>query len=167
LSAAECDREGAKSAKEDAKGRKARKKMEDNFSGFRGRAESGVAEDIEDLAFRLIGAANEVHRILGPDLSESVYHKALWRELTLNGIPHSIEDPFDVRYKGVIVGQGRVDLLVDNKLIVELKTVNILADLHRSQALTYLLIKQLRLALLNNFNVTILRDGVKRVINTR
>jgi GxxExxY protein len=133
---------------------------------FRARGESRVAPDIEDLAHQAIGAAIEVHRHLGPGLPECVYKRALSHELTLRGIPHICEQPVDIFYKGVPVGDGRIDILVDGRLVLELKSVEALAPAHREQALTYLAVTHLPLALLINFNVAILKDGVKRVINT-
>ena len=133
---------------------------------FRGRAESRVAAAIEDLAHEVIGAAIEVHRHLGPGLPECVYKKALSHELHLRGIPHICEQPVDIFYKGVPVGDGRVDILVDDKLVLELKSVEALAPAHREQARAYLVVTKLPLALLINFNVPILKDGIKRVINT-
>ena len=127
---------------------------------------SGVPAEVERLAFAVIGAAIEVHRVLGPGLLESHYQKALSHELTLRGIPHTREEPFDVTYKGVVVGQGRLDFFVGGRLIVELKAVDGLAPAHKSQALTYLHCKELPLALLINFNVPVLRDGIQRVINS-
>jgi GxxExxY protein len=167
-----CDREGAKSAKEGAKKRRrekiiSRKRCPMDVFHFHARQDSGVAQEIENLAFAVIGAAIEVHREFGPGLSEVHYKRAMSHELTLRGIPHSTEADVDVLYKGVSIGTARIDLLVGEVLIVELKAVETLTQVHRSQAITYLKLKRLSLALLINFNVTILRDGVKRVINTQ
>ena len=137
-----------------------------DFFDYRGRNDSRVPQEIEELAHAVIGAAIEVHRELGPGLNESHYKFAMSRELTLRGIPHEKEVEIDVIYKGFSVGKGRIDLLVNNILIVELKTVESLNPVHRSQAITYLKLKKLPLALLINFNVVILKDGIKRVINT-
>jgi GxxExxY protein len=133
---------------------------------FRNRRDARVAPDIEALAHEVIGAAIEVHRILGPGLLESVYQKALSKELTLRGISHQLEAPFGISYKGEPVGVGRLDLLVGERLIVELKAVDALTDVHRSKTITYLTVMKLPLALLINFNVSILRDGIKRVVHT-
>ena len=127
---------------------------------------SGVPPDIERLAFDVIGAAIEVHRVLGPGLLEAHYQKALSCELDLRGIAHTREEPFDIIYKGVVIGQGRLDFFVGARLIVELKSVESLAPGHKTQALLYLACKGLPLALLINFNVAILKDGVRRVIHT-
>jgi GxxExxY protein len=133
---------------------------------FRGRGESKVDPLIEDLAYELIGAALEVHRISGPGLLESTYRKALCRELDLRCIRYRKEDPFDVIYKGVVVGAGRLDLIIEDKLIVELKAVESLHEAHRAQANTYLICKGLPLALLINFSVPFLKDGIRRVVHT-
>ena len=137
-----------------------------DFHEFRSRKDVRVAEEIERLAYDVIGAGIEVHRILGPGLPESHYRKALSHELTLRGIPHTCEEPFDVMYKGVCVGQGRMDIFVASCLILELKAADCLTDAHVSQSLTYLVSKELPLALLINFNVRFLRDGIRRVLNT-
>jgi GxxExxY protein len=131
------------------------------------RQDSRVPRDIEELAHAVIGAAIEVHRELGPGLAESHYKLAMSHELKLRGIPHVVEAEVDVLYKGVPIGKGRIDLLVGDRLIVELKVVEALTDIHRSQAITYLKIKHLPLALLINFNTVILKDGIRRVIWTR
>lgn len=137
-----------------------------DISDFRARNDSRVPEAIEKLAYAVIGAAIEVHRELGTGLSEQHYKIAMSRELKLRAIPHEIEVEVDVIYKGEKIGKGYIDLLVDRVLIVELKTVEVLTPLHKSQALTYLKLKKLPLALLINFNTVILSDGIKRVINT-
>jgi GxxExxY protein len=133
---------------------------------FRGREDSRVDSETEDLAYAVIGAAIEVHRELGPGLSEVHYKRAMSQELTLRNIPREVEQDADVLYKGVPIGLTRIDLLVGGVLIVELKAVEMLTQVHRAQAMTYLKLKKLQLALLINFNAAILRDGVKRVINT-
>ena len=125
-----------------------------------------MPDDIEELATAVIGPAIEVHRVLGPGLLESHCQKAPSHELSLRGILHTREEPFDVIYKGAVVGRGRLDFLIAGRLIVELKAVEALASCHRAQALTYLHCKGLPLALLINFNVPILRDGIKRVIDS-
>jgi GxxExxY protein len=150
------------SAKEDAK----KEMMVDVFE-FRGRAESKVDSRTEDLATQVIGAAIEVHRHLGPGAPEIPYRKALSHELDLRQVQHQCEVPVPIIYKGVHVGDGRIDMLVDHVLICELKSVEQLTELHRSQALTYRLLKRLQLALLLNFNLTIMKEGIRRVINAR
>jgi len=137
-----------------------------DFYEFRGRRDSHVDPVVEDLAEAVIGAAIEVHRELGPGLSELNYRKALCREFDLRGIPHRYEVPVPIMYKGLSVGDGRIDLLVGEKLIIGLKAVETISPVHRAQALTYLRVTKLQLALVINFNVSVLKDGIKRVIKT-
>ena len=122
-------------------------------------------EAAERLAHAVIGAAIEVHRELGPGLPEGVYERALSQELTLRSIRHRCQAPVPVTYKGVNVGEGRIDILVEDRLVVELKSCEQLTDLHRAQVRAYLCAKGLRLGLLINFNVAVLHDGMKRVLN--
>ena len=123
-------------------------------------------EGLEGFATRVIGAAIEVHRHLGPGLPENTYRKAMCVELTQCGIPFVEEAPVPVMYKGVLVGQGKMDLLVAGRLVVELKVVESLADVHVAQCLACLSATGLQLALLINFNVAILKDGLQRVIRS-
>ena len=106
----------------------------------------------------------EVHRHLGPGYLESVYEEALAIELDLRGLPFERQKPIGVGYKGHIVGQGRLDLLVGDCLIVELKAVDTFAPIHRAQVISYIKTTGLHLGLLINFNVQLLRDGVQRVV---
>ena len=103
---------------------------------------------------------------MGPGLPESSYRDALCHELDLRGIAHQREMPVDILYKGKSVGKGKIDILVGGRLILELKVVDQLSALHRAQAISYLKITKLHLALLINFNVEVLKAGIKRVINT-
>jgi GxxExxY protein len=121
----------------------------------------------EDLAHAVIGAAIEVHRILGPGLPERTYRLALSHELDLRGIPNQQEASIPIEYKGKPVGEGFIDILVDGRLVVELKAVERLLDVHRAQVIAYLQVTKHQLGLLINFNVSILRDGIKRVIQTQ
>ena len=133
---------------------------------FRERAGSGVDEETKSLATRAIGALIEVHKVLKPGLPELVYRNALCYELELFGIPCVPEFPVPMYYKGRLVGQGKVDVLGAGRLVLELKAVEVLTEVHRSQVLTYLQALELQLGLLVNFNVLQLRSGLKRVINT-
>jgi GxxExxY protein len=133
---------------------------------FRRREESRVDDETEDLATAVIGAAIEVHKELGPGLPENSYKLALSHELDLRGIPHACEVRVPIIYKGKPVGEGWIDILVAGKLVVELKAVEALTPVHRAQVVTYLRVTNLKLGLLINFNVVILKDGIKRVINT-
>ena len=124
----------------------------------------GVDLDVEDLAYRVIGAAIEVHAEIGPGFVESIYHNALAYELEQRGIAYQREEKVVVDFKEQVVGEGGIDLLVDQKLVVELKTVEAVTDIHRAQVSAYLKASGLRLGLLLNFNTAVMRDGVKRVI---
>jgi GxxExxY protein len=127
--------------------------------------DSGVDAETEALARRVIGAAIEVHRIIGPGLPESVYRKALAHELELCGIGCAPEARVPVVYKGKTVGEGRVDILVDKRIVLELKTVDQISPVHRAQLIAYLQALRLRLGFLINFNVPMLKEGIKRVLN--
>ena len=119
----------------------------------------------KDLTERIIGAAIEVHKQLGPGLLESVYQACLARELSLCGIDFEQEKSIPVQYKGVQLDIGyRLDFLVDNKVVVELKTVDELTGTHKAQLLTYLKITGCKVGLLINFNAALLKDGIKRLI---
>mgnify|MGYP001074191660 CR=1 FL=1 len=120
--------------------------------------------DVDELARRVIGAAIEVHRHLGPGFLESVYEEALCVELELRQIPFDRQRSISVDYKGRSVGQGRLDLLVGDKLLVELKAVDRLAPIHNAQVISYLKATRMHLGLLINFNVPLLKDGVRRII---
>jgi len=114
----------------------------------------------------VIGAAIEVHRHLGPGLLESVYESALSRELWLNGLEVERQVSLPIDYKGARLPSGlRLDLLVNRRLIIEVKAVERLDPIHRAQLLTYLKLTRHRLGLLINFNVQVLRSGIRRIIN--
>jgi GxxExxY protein len=138
----------------------------ESFFDFLARNNSKLSPELERLAYDVIGAAIEVHKEMGPGLPEKGYRQAMSRELSLRGIPHQPEAPVLIHYKGVVVAEGRIDILVANQLVVELKVVEHLTEVHRAQTLAYLKATKLRLGLLINFNVSLLRDGIKRVINS-
>lgn len=119
---------------------------------------------LDQFAHAVIGAAFEVHRVLGPGFLESVYEEALAVELDLRGIEFRRQVPVAVGYKGRAVGEARLDCLVENLLIVELKAVDELAPIHQAQVISYLKATGHHLALLINFNVPVLRDGIKRIV---
>ena len=119
---------------------------------------------VDGLARAVIGAAIEVHRILGPGYLESVYEEALALEFSLRQIPFARQKSVSVVYKGHSVGENRLDFLVGGCLIVELKAVEALAPIHQAQVISYLKATGLVLGLLINFNVPILKDGIRRVI---
>ena len=120
--------------------------------------------ELDRLANNVIGAAIEVHRNLGPGFLESVYEKALCKELELRDIAFSRQQVFRIEYKDSEVGEGRIDLLVGNELIVEIKAVSELAPIHSAQIMSYLKANNKILGLLINFNVPLLKNGIKRVI---
>jgi GxxExxY protein len=120
--------------------------------------------ETDRLAQEVIGAAIEVHRTLGPGFLESVYEQALGVELGLRGVQLQRQVPVSVDYKGHSIGESRLDLLVDGRLIVELKAVEQLAPIHTAQLMSYLRATGYRLGLLVNFNTTRLKDGIKRVV---
>ena len=122
--------------------------------------------DKNSLSYKVIGCAMEVHKHLGPGLLESTYEKALIQELTLNGIPVQSQLEVQVNYKGVNISEGlRLDLLVNDELIVELKSVEELKPIHHKQLLTYLKLTNKQVGLLISFNTVSLTDGIKRVVN--
>ncbi len=117
------------------------------------------------LSEKVIGAAIEVHRELGPGLLESSYHICLCRELKLRGIPHLSEVELPLEYKGVQIRKGYIiDLLIDDILIVEIKSVDKLLPIHGSQLMTYMHLKRAPAGLLINFNVQTLFHGLKRIL---
>jgi len=122
--------------------------------------------ELDRLAYEVIGAAIEVHRVLGPGFLEKSYQRALAIELRLRGIPYVIESPITLDYKGESIGEGRIDLLICGELVVELKTVDEIAPIHEAQALAYLKATGHQLALVINFNTVVLRDGIKRIIRS-
>ena len=127
---------------------------------------SEPAGNIDQLAKTVLAAAVEVHRHLGPGYLESVYEEAMAIEMTLSGIPFERQADVSINYKNNLIGQGRLDFLVDRRLVVELKTVDVLAPIHKAQILSYLKATGHTLGLLINFNVPVLLRGVKRVIRS-
>lgn len=120
---------------------------------------------VNDLTHKIIGAAIEVHRTLGPGLLESAYQACLAKELELNGIQFKFEWPLPLEYKGLHLKRGyRMDLLVEDSVIVEVKAVNALIPIYEAQLLTYMRLKKVRLGLLLNFNEVVLKDGIRRKI---
>lgn len=119
----------------------------------------------EDRTGDVIGAAIEVHRALGPGLLESAYEECLCRELTLRQMPFARQVPLPVEYKGVKVNCSyRLDLLVASSIVVEIKAVSALDPIHSAQLLTYMKLGPWRFGLLINFNVPLLRAGIRRMI---
>ena len=120
-----------------------------------------------ELTGRIIGAAIAVHRELGPGKLESVYERALAIELRAQRIPFRSQVPIPMLYRGESVGDFFADVIVDCKVLVELKAVDALRSVHRAQVLSYLRATGLELGLLINFNVRVLKDGVRRLIHSR
>ncbi|HKW89605.1 MAG TPA: GxxExxY protein [Candidatus Acidoferrales bacterium] len=119
----------------------------------------------QQLTHEIIAAAIEVHRTLGPGLLESAYEECLARELSLRGIPCERQKPLPVVYKDIKLDCGyRIDLLVQKKVVLELKFVEGLAPIHEAIVLTYLRMSGCRIGLLINFNVPVLREGIKRLV---
>jgi GxxExxY protein len=124
-----------------------------------------IEHQTNPISEKVIGAAIEVHRQLGPGLLESSYHGCLCRELELRGIPHASEVPLPLEYKGVQIEKGYViDLLIEDAVIVEIKAVEKLLPIHASQLMTYMQIKRASAGLLINFNVQTLFHGLKRIL---
>ena len=118
----------------------------------------------QELTGTVIGAAIEVHRVLGAGYLESVYESALAVELKLRRVSFERQKIISVSYKGHSIGESRLDFLIENTLVVELKAVANLTPLHEAQALSYLKATNNNLALLINFNVPLLKDGIKRIV---
>ncbi len=123
-----------------------------------------LPDELERLAHNTIGCCIQVHRVLGPGLLEQIYVKAICLELEASGIPCEREKPFPVFYRGHLLCQQRVDLVVGDRLVVEIKAVEHLHPAHHAQAMSYLRASGLKLALLMNFNGAILQDGLERIV---
>jgi GxxExxY protein len=119
-----------------------------------------------DISSKIIGHAIEVHRLLGPGLLESAYKECLYYELVKGGFHVEGEKPMPIVYKEIKLDHGyRMDLLVENQVVVEIKTIEAFTDVHMAQLLTYLKLGNYRLGLLINFNTSLLKNGIKRMIN--
>ena len=120
--------------------------------------------ELNELSGNLIGACIEVHKYLGPGLMESAYQECLCHELSLRGISYVKEYDISIEYKGVVIPTRlRADMLIESLIIMELKSVSELIPVHEAQLLTYLKLTGCQLGLLINFNVPLLKDGLKRV----
>ncbi|MEZ4720588.1 MAG: GxxExxY protein [Flavobacteriales bacterium] len=119
-----------------------------------------------DISYRIIGCAIKVHKALGPGLLESAYQECLAYELQKEGLRVEKEKPMSLVYEDVKMDVGyRIDLLIDDKVVIELKSVESLTDVHRAQVITYLKLGDYKLGLLINFNVAILKQGIERIAN--
>lgn len=120
----------------------------------------------DPISYKVIGCAFEVYKVLGPGLLESIYEKALMKELELQGLHAENQVPININYKGTELGDGyRLDILVDDYLVLELKSVDELSPVHFKQLQTYLKLTKKKVGLLINFNEKDLMDGIHRVVN--
>jgi GxxExxY protein len=121
-------------------------------------------DDINQLTGLIIGAAIEVHKTLGPGLLENAYERCLCKELQTRKVPFHSQLALPVEYKGDQIDCGyRLDLIVADKVIVELKACEVLLPIHEAQLITYLKLSGIKYGLLINFNVIVLKDGIKRI----
>ena len=122
--------------------------------------------DENEISRIIIGAAIEVHRILGPGLLESIYEEVLYHELHLRGIRFLRQQPVPIHYKDIKLGTDlRLDLLVEEKVIVDLKAKEFVTAIDSQKLLSYLRLSKKKLGLIINFHVAILKDGVERIVN--
>ena len=128
------------------------------------RVVSTLSEKNEQLINKVIGAAIEVHHNLGPGFLESIYERALCHELQLQGIPFEKQVEIQVPYKEISIPGQRLDLIIDNFLILELKTVEEISSIHEAQLLSYLKSTRLKVGLIINFKVKQLKSGIRRMV---
>jgi GxxExxY protein len=125
---------------------------------------SPLDDQTETLVTRVIGCCIEVHRRLGPGLLESIYRRAVAIELATEAIPFETERHFEVIYRNQLLCHQRLDIVVANKVLIEIKAVERLAPIHQAQVICYLRLSKLPVALLMNFNSAVLPDGLKRMV---
>ena len=125
---------------------------------------SHLSEELEDLIYRTIGCCITVHRALGPGLLEGIYARAICLELEAENLSFEAQKVYPVVYRGQLLCQQRLDLVVDRRLVLEVKSVEQLHPIHHAQLLSYLHVSTLPVGLLINFNVSILQDGLKRIV---
>ena len=135
-----------------------------NYKGTKDTDRKTLEEMSNGLTYAVIGAAIEVHRDLGPGFLESVYEEALAFEFKLRGIGFQRQKIININYKGYGVGEGRLDFLVEDILVVELKAIQVVPPIEKARVFSYLKMTKLPLALLINFNVEVLKDGIQRII---
>jgi len=125
-----------------------------------------VIMNINQLSSKIIGAAIEVHKTLGPGLLESAYEQCLCHELSIQGLLFEKQKPLSIDYKGQKLDCGyRLDIVVEKAVIIELKSCEKIEPIHKAQLLTYLKLSGLNLGLILNFNVSLMRDGIVRIVN--
>lgn len=124
-----------------------------------------IFKDINEVTGEIIGAAIEVHKTLGPGLLETIYEECLCIEFGKRSMPFERQKEINIEYKGVkLESKYRIDLVVSKMIVLELKTVDELAPIHDAQILSYLKLTGLKVGLLINFNVPVLKDGIKRLV---
>ena len=128
------------------------------------RISTPLSDELETLVHDTIGCCIAVHRELGPGLLENIYSKAICLELTAAGIHFERERRYPVMYRGELLCEQCLDFVVGDQLVLEIKSVEQLAALHHAQLLNYMRVAHLRVGLLMNFNVAVLRDGVRRKV---
>ena len=128
------------------------------------RIETDALDQRVPLSYTVIGTAIEVHQFLGPGLLESVYEDTICVELDERNVKYERQKRIELDYKGRRIGSLFADIIVENRLIVELKSVQSLAPIHSALLIRYLKLTNLKTGLLINFNVTVLRDGIKRIV---
>jgi GxxExxY protein len=122
--------------------------------------------DINQLSSKIIGAAIQVHKALGPGLLESAYEECICHELSSQSSSIERQKPLAINYKGINLDCGyRLDIVVENTIILELKSCEKIEPIHKAQLLTYLKLSGLNLGLILNFNVPVMRDGIVRIVN--
>jgi GxxExxY protein len=127
------------------------------------RVHSDLPVDVEDVLTRTIGACIEVHRQLGPGFLESIYHRAVCIELCERGMAFEEEKAVNIRYKGYLLHGQRLDLIVESRVVLEIKAVSQLHEIHGGQVISYLKATGLRAGLLMNFNVPVMKAGIRRI----
>jgi GxxExxY protein len=125
---------------------------------------SSLSPELENLVEAAIGCCLSVHRELGPGLNERVYSRACRIELETRGLSYDAERPVPIRYRGNLICTQRIDLLIEGQVIVEVKSVESIRPVHVAQAVSYLRATGLRVALVINFNVAVLKQGIRRVV---
>lgn len=131
------------------------------------RFKNKLMKDIEEIGRNIVHSAIKVHKALGPGLLESVYQKCLAYELEKVGLTVACEVPLPVKYESVTIDAGfRIDMMIQRTVIIENKTVDKIAPIHEAQLLTYLKLTNLKLGFLLNWNVPLMKDGIKRMVNS-
>ena len=126
--------------------------------------EQRLDDATEDLAYRVIGATIEVHKELGPGLLEILYENALCLELSRRGIRYERQKEYEVNYKGMSIGTHILDMVIEDKIVLELKAVEKFSPVHQAQLLSYLKIADKHLGFLINFNTRFLKEGIKHFV---